>query len=150
VTMPSPREIHGLANGMEYVSWWQLQLSKMAGRQLPFFSLLVPAWLVFTMAGWRGMISIWPALLVCGGSFAAGQFLVANFIGPALVDVVAGLFSLAVLTLFLRTWKPKEIWHFPHETTTQSQEPRQSYTRRQIIHAWIPWILLSALVFACG
>src|SRR5262249_57587938 len=66
------------------------RLSAMAGRQLPFFSLLVPVWLVWVMAGWRGVCGVWPALLVCGGSFAVVQFAVANFVGPMLVDVLGG------------------------------------------------------------
>src|SRR5439155_478856 len=45
---------------------WQLMLSQMAGRQLPFFSLLVPAWLVWVMAGWRGVVGAWPAVEVPG------------------------------------------------------------------------------------
>jgi len=72
----------------------EMQLSAMAGRQLPFFSLLVPAWLVWTMAGWRRTWEIWPALLVCGGSFAVVQFLMANFHGPRLVDVAGGVISM--------------------------------------------------------
>src|SRR5439155_15660340 len=92
---------------------WQLMLSQMAGRQLPFFSLLVPAWLVWVMAGWRGVAGVWPALVVCGGSFAAVQFLVANFHGPWLVDVAGGVISLACLALFLRVWRPREVWRFP-------------------------------------
>src|SRR5215510_6976298 len=72
----------------------ELRLSAMAGRQLPFFSLLVPAWLVWAMAGWRGVAGVWPALVVCGGSFALVQFLVANYHGPWLVDVIAGIASL--------------------------------------------------------
>src|SRR5207248_7421155 len=56
----------------------ELALSQMAGRQLPFFSLLVPAWLVWVMSGWRGLLGVWPVVLVCGGSFAVVQFLVAN------------------------------------------------------------------------
>jgi lactate permease len=148
VTMPRAQDI---PLGVEIPeAWWQLQLSKMAGRQLPFFSLLIPAWLVCTMAGWRGMIGVWPALLVCGGSFAIVQFLVANFVGPALVDVAAGLASLVALALFLRIWKPAQAWRFPEEEhgTAAALPPR--YRRSQILHAWIPWILLSALVFACG
>src|SRR5215475_116207 len=69
----------------------ELKLSAMAGRQLPFFSLLVPAWLVWAMAGWRGVLGVWPAVLVSGGSFAAVQFLVSNYHGPWLVDVAAGI-----------------------------------------------------------
>ncbi len=76
-------------------------LSQMAGRQLPFFSLIVPVWLVWTMCGWRATLAIWPALLVCGGSFALVQFLTSNYHGPWLVDVAGGLVSLVCVALFL-------------------------------------------------
>ncbi len=127
---------------------WEMMLSQMAGRQLPFFSLLVPAWLVWVMAGWRGVVGVWPALLVCGGSFAAVQFLVANYVGPHLVDVAGGLISLIALTLFLRVWQPRQTWHFPDEPRPQ-EEPRL-YTRSQIASAWMPWVFLTLFVFVWG
>src|SRR5216110_2016634 len=66
-----------------------LKLSAMIGRQLPFFSLIVPFWLVWAFAGFRGMLEIWPAILIAGVFFAVPQFLMSNFHGPWLVDVVA-------------------------------------------------------------
>jgi lactate permease len=129
---------------------WEMQLSQMAGRQLPFFSLLIPAWLVWTMAGWRGVVGVWPALLVCGGSFALAQFLAANFIGPALVDVAGGLISLTALALFLRLWQPARPWQFPDEAAVPAQPQGPRHTRRQVVHAWVPWLLLSLLVFLVG
>ena len=128
----------------------EMALSQMAGRQLPFFSLIVPAWLVATMAGWRGVVGCWPAILVCGGSFAGIQFLTANFHGPTLVDVVGGLGSLLCLTVFLRFWQPKEIWRFPDEPAPDPALLKIHLTRRQIFHAWVPWALLSILVFLWG
>jgi lactate permease len=130
------------------------QLSMMVGRQLPFFSLLVPAWLVWVMAGWRGVVGVWPALLVCGGSFALVQFLVANYHGPWLVDVAGGLISLVCLALFLRVWQPRQKWYFADEQPgsiplTPDAEPTR-ITTREIISAWIPWVLLSVFVFAWG
>jgi lactate permease len=150
VTMPRLDDLPTLTADMAPDVWWQLQLSKMAGRQLPFFSLLVPAWLVWTMAGWRGVAGVWPALLVCGGSFALVQFLVANFVGPALVDVAGGIISLIALALFLRLWQPAKLWHFAHENPVTAVLSQARYSRREIIHAWIPWVLLSLLVFLCG
>src|SRR6266511_1268800 len=85
------------------------ELSAMVGRQLPFFSLIVPFWLVWAFAGFRGMLEIWPAILVAGLSFAVPQFLISNFHGPWLVDVVAAIASIASLALFLRFWQPKRI-----------------------------------------
>lgn len=126
----------------------EMKLSAMAGRQLPFFSLIVPVWLVATMGGWRAVRGVWPALLVCGGSFALVQFLVANYHGPRLVDVAGGVVSLVCLALFLQTWQPRETWHFPDEPPPAASGV--SYERRQIVSAWVPWVLLTLFVFVWG
>src|SRR5476651_333580 len=85
-------------------------LGAMVGRQLPFFSLIVPFWLIWAFAGWKGMKEIWPAILVTGVSFAVPQFLISNFINPWIVDIGASLISLACLIGFLQVWKPEIIW----------------------------------------
>ncbi len=85
-------------------------LSGMVGRQLPFFSVIVPFWLVCAFAGWRGMVQVWPAILVAGVGFAVPQWLVSNYHGPWLVDVVASVVSLTLVTLFLRVWHPAQRW----------------------------------------
>src|SRR4051812_26321206 len=130
----------------------EMRLSAMAGRQLPLFSLIVPAWLVWTMAGWRGVKGVWPAILVSGGSFAAVQFWVANYYGPRLVDVAGGLVSLVCLAAFLKIWKPKEIWQFAAEEAKTPEKPSdvRKYTVSETVSAWIPWVLLSVCVFLCG
>ena len=88
-------------------------LGMMAGRQLPFVSLIVPAWLVVTMSGWRGLRGVWPAVLVCGGTFAVVQFAWSNFVGVELVDIAGGLVSIGALALFCRVWRPAQVWEFP-------------------------------------
>ena len=77
-----------------------MTIGMMAGRQLPFVSLIVPAWLVVTMSGWRGLRSVWPAVLVCGGTFAFVQFAWSNYVGVELVDIAGGLASIFALGLF--------------------------------------------------
>jgi lactate permease len=126
-----------------------VSLSAMTGRQLPLFSLLVPAWLVWVMAGWRGVLGVWPALAVCGGSFALVQFLVANYHGPWLVDVAGGVVSLLCLAGFLHFWQPREVWLFPDEASA-NVAASPSYSRRQVVSAWMPWVLLTAFVFLWG
>lgn len=132
----------------------EMQLSAMAGRQLPIFSLIVPAWMVVTMAGWRGLRGVWPAVLICGGTFAILQFLISNFVGPSLTDVVAGVASMAVLAILLRFWQPRDIWRFADSSaksvSAEHQERSPAYTRREIARAWTPWIILSACVFLWG
>jgi lactate permease len=87
-----------------------LKISAMVGRQLPFFSVLLPFWVVAAFAGWRGMWGVWPAALVAGLAFAVPQFLVSNFHGPWLVDITAGACSIAALVGLMRVWQPKERW----------------------------------------
>jgi lactate permease len=92
-----------------------LALSAMVGRQLPVFSILIPAYLVVVMAGWRRMTQILPAVLVTGVSFAIVQFLIANFVGPELTDIIAALVSMGCLAVLLMFWRPREVWQFAHE-----------------------------------
>ncbi len=134
-----------------------LQLSAMVGRQLPFFSLLVPFWLIWAFVGFRRMMEVWPAILVAGVSFAVPQYLVSNFHGPWLVDVVAAIVSMACLALFLRIWHPKSVWtSTTREGESVSREEaartavRHGYSREQIVKAWTPWAILSVLVFIWG
>ncbi len=130
----------------------------MVGRQLPFFSLIVPFWLIWTFAGWRGMIAIWPAILVCGVSFAVPQFLISNFINPWIVDIGASLISMACLIGFLRVWHPKEIWTSPalrrHDDSAATMPkpvtagPKPS--RAETWAAFLPWIIVCAVLLIWG
>src|SRR5213596_2486695 len=102
--------------GLQTVTGLDLKaLSAMVGRQLPFFSLIVPFWLIWAFAGFRGMLEIWPAILVAGVFFAIPQFLMSNYHGPWLVDVVAAVSSMASVALLLKLWRPRRIWQFPGE-----------------------------------
>ncbi|WP_345892862.1 lactate permease LctP family transporter [Roseomonas gilardii] len=87
-------------------------IGQMAGRQLPFMTLIVLFWVMAIMDGWRGVRETWPAVVVAGGSFAIVQFLTSNLIGPELPDITSSLASLLCLTLFLRVWKPARIFRF--------------------------------------
>ena len=126
-----------------------LQLSAQAGRILPFFSVLVPFWLVWAFAGFAGMIEVWPAVLVAGVFFAIPQFLMSNFHGPWLVDVVAAVISMAALILFLLKWHPKRIWGFENEGVREARGTH-GHSRGLVARAWVPWLVLSVLVFLWG
>jgi lactate permease len=126
-----------------------LQLSAQAGRILPFFSVLVPFWLLWAFAGFTGMLEVWPAILVAGVFFAIPQFLMSNFHGPWLVDVVAAVISMLALILFLLKWRPKRIWGFEHEGQREARGTH-GHSRSLVARAWVPWLVLSILVFAWG
>ena len=133
-------------------------LGAMVGRQLPFFSLIVPFWLIWAFAGFRGMIAIWPAILVCGVSFAIPQFLVSNYINPWFVDIVASLVSMACLVGFLRVWHPKIIWSSPalrgrDDSAATMAPPRPAGAKPTSAQVWaslMPWIIVCAVLLVWG
>jgi lactate permease len=142
-------------------------LSAMIGRQLPFFALIVPFWLVWALAGRKATLEVWPAALTVGASFGLVQFLVSNFIGPELVDILASLVSIGSLLLLVRFWQPLSIWRFEHErdddpsTVTQRPEGPGAANRRSPTdtpalarqdkrRAWVPWVMLGVSVLLWG
>jgi len=126
-------------------------LSAMVGRQLPFFSLIIPFWVVWAMAGFRGMLGVWPVALVAGLFFAIPQFLVSNFHGPWLVDIVSAICSLIAIIVLLRFWKPKTIWKMneSNEANPVFAEP-EKIKKRQLVLAWLPWMLLTVFILIWG
>ncbi len=134
-----------------------MAVSGMIGRQLPFFSLLVPFWLIWAFAGRKAMWEIWPAILVTGLSFAIPQYLVSNFIGPELVDVIAAMCSMVALVGFLRIWQPRRIWTSVslrgHEHDGGEAKPALAptvHSRAAVVKAWTPWVILTVFVFIWG
>jgi lactate permease len=150
------------------------QLSAMVGRQLPFFSVIVPFWLVATMVGFRRTREVWPACLTAGLSFAVVQFLVSNLHGPWLVDIVASMVSILAMVVLLRFWQPKETYRFGDDPPVEEERAAArrrpgpaggelspgpgaaarselpASDRREAFLAWLPWILLAVLVFLWG
>lgn len=131
-------------------------IGAMAGRQLPFLSVLVPFWLVAMMDGWKGVKETWPAALVAGGSFAVTQFFTSNYIGPELPDITSALVSIVSLALFLKVWRPKNTETaismgqsagamVVNKPSSGGPVPSE-YSLGQIIRAWSPFLILTVLV----
>jgi lactate permease len=133
-------------------------LGAMVGRQLPFFSLIVPAWLIWAFAGWRGMKEVWPAVLVTGVSFAIPQYLISNFVNPWIVDIGASLISMACLILFLRVWQPAEIWTSPalrsrDDSAADMPPPAPAGPaplRAAVWRSLVPWIIVCVVLLVWG
>ena len=144
--------------GLQSVTGLPLEdLSAMVGRQLPFFSLIVPFWLIWAFAGFKRMIEIWPAILITGVAFAVPQFLMSNFHGPTLVDIVASLVSMACLAGFLKVWRPKSVMvgttrdsEFVTVEEAEKRMVRHTHTSAEVWSAWLPWIILCVIVFIWG
>jgi lactate permease len=134
-------------------------LGAMVGRQLPLFSLLVPFWVVWAFAGWKGMKDVWPAILVTGVSFAVPQFVISNYINPWIVDIGASLISMGCLILFLKVWQPKVLWLSPalrgnDESAATMAAPKlmdkTPLTQAELWGALMPWIIVCILMLIWG
>ena len=131
-------------------------ISQMVGRQLPFIVPIVLVWIMAIMDGWRGVRETFPAIVVGGGSFAIAQFLTSNYIGPELPDITAAIASLVSLTLLFKVWQPKHIFRFENQVDGKNQRgdntsvsaplPTTHYSLAQIIKAWMPFAILTAMV----
>jgi lactate permease len=136
----------------------EMHLSAMVGRQLPLFSLIVPFWLIWSMAGFRGMIEVWPACLVAGLAFAIPQFLVSNFMGPSLVDIIAAASCIGATYVLLKFWQPSKTWRFADEKDSDLAAAKhksvgaaaKKLTAGETFMGWMPWIVLSVFVFVWG
>src|SRR6202789_4521244 len=134
-------------------------LGAMVGRQLPIFSLMVPFWVVWAFAGWKGMKDVWPAILVTGVSFAVPQFVISNYINPWIVDIGASLISMGVLILFLKVWQPKQLWLSPalrgNDESIATMTPtkpmdKTPLTQRELWTALLPWIIVCVVMLIWG
>nr|WP_312275835.1 L-lactate permease [Moraxella sp. CTOTU46711] len=131
-------------------------ISQMVGRQLPFIVPIVLVWIMAIMDGWRGVRETFPAIVVGGGSFAIAQFLTSNYIGPELPDITAAIASLVSLTLLFKVWQPKHVFRFENQvdgknqmgdnTSVSAPLPTTHYSPAQIIKAWMPFAILTAMV----
>ena len=125
------------------------ELSAWVGRICAPVSLFVPAYLIGVMAGWRGLLGVWPAVLGCGVAFAGAQFYVSNFMGPQLTDIVSSLSAIGVLLVLSYVWKPKDTFHFPGEQGKPKMVLKQ-HAAKDVFLAWLPYLLLVMFVFVWG
>lgn len=134
-------------------------LGAMVGRQLPFFSLIVPFWVVWAFAGWKGMKDVWPAILVTGVSFAVPQFVISNYVNPWIVDIGASLISMGALILFLKVWQPQQLWLSPalrgrDESTSHmgaaTPIDKTPLTQAELWSALLPWIIVCIVMLIWG
>jgi lactate permease len=125
-------------------------LSAMVGRQLPLFSVIIPFWLIWAFAGFGAMVEIWPALLIAGFGFAIPQFLISNYHGPWLAGVGSAVVSIGALVAFLRIWRPRRVWGLDGEERDGGEALPRTSDRRRTFKAWLPWLVLSVLVFMWG
>jgi lactate permease len=112
------------------------RLSAAVGRICAPVSLFIPAYLIAVMSGRTGLSRVWKAAALCGIAFAGTQFLVSNFIGPQLTDILSSMAAMAALLIFVRS-----------EPSTSGRSP---HSGREVAMAWVPYILLVIFVLLWG
>jgi len=122
--------------------------SSMVGRQVPILALIIPAFLVVVLAGWKKMLEVWPAVLTAGVAFAVMQYVASNFISPSLVDVLAALTAMAALWILTRFWQPAGVWRFDgEEPVKETASLGAAKAERGAVYAWMPYIILIFAIF---
>ena len=146
----APVTVLGQVTGLSPVT-----LGAMIGRQLPFFALILPFYVMAIYGGWRSIRALWPMLLVAGGSFALAQFVSSNYLDYALTDVLSSLISLVVTIGFLSVWSPVAdpafaIRRQPVVAPTLGADvvPTRSISGVPGWQGWLPWIIVSVVVIA--
>ncbi len=125
-----------------------LALSGMVGRLCAMISVVIPAYLIVVMAGYKRMLEVLPAVVACGLSFAGMQLFVSNFIGPELTDIMSSLTCIVVMVAVLKLWRPRTIMRLEgdHPTTVALKQ----HSAGAIFTAWLPYLLLVVFVLAWG
>ncbi|MDE2476249.1 MAG: L-lactate permease [Alphaproteobacteria bacterium] len=135
------------------------QLGAMVGRQLPIFAVLVPFWLIWAFAGWRGVKGVIPPILVCGISFAVPEYLISNFANPWLASIASAVICMVSLRAFLAAWQPGKIWTSAalrgddHSSATMPAPPVMHSVRpttAMLVKSWVPWLILCAVLWIWG
>ncbi|MGE3956156.1 MAG: L-lactate permease [Vicinamibacterales bacterium] len=123
-------------------------LSAMVGRLCAMVSVFIPGYLLVVMAGRKRALEVLPAIVACGVSFAGMQFLVSNYVGAELTDIVSSLTCIIVMIAVLKLWKPKTIMRLEGDRPATLAVHR--HTGRELALAWLPYMLLVVFVLAWG
>jgi lactate permease len=79
--------------------------------------------------------------VVCGVAFAVTQFLVSNYVGPYLTDILASIAAILSLVALLRVWKPSD---------DVAERSDSGIPTAVLLRAWSPYILLVIFVLLWG
>jgi lactate permease len=125
-----------------------MPLSAMTGRLCAMISVIIPAYLVVVMAGPKRALEVWPAILICGLSFAITQFYVSNYIGHELTDILSSLACIGAMVLVLKFWTPPTIMRL--EGDKEATLDIKRHPGKEVFVAWLPYLLLVVFVLVWG
>jgi lactate permease len=128
----------------------EAELSAWVGRLCAPISILIPAYLILVIGGFRGLKGVLPAAIVCGVCFASVQFLVSNFIGPQLVDILAAITAILGLVVLFKVWQPSDSFVMVGDTNSAAAIVTRSHGFNRTVLAWSPYLFLVLFVLIWG
>jgi L-lactate transport len=140
------------------------KLSGAVGTLCAPIALILPAYMIAVMGGVAAAAEVWPALLAAGLTFGTVEYLVSNFVGVQLSDILSSTSSMAAVVLLLRFWKPRpraakpgpsalvtgEQGPFDVASGFPSQSQAQKHSGGEIVSAWMPYVFVVILVLLWG
>ncbi|MBM7702768.1 lactate permease LctP family transporter [Metabacillus iocasae] len=109
------------------------EIAQFLGKQLPFISFTVPFLLVFIMDGWKGLRDVFKPTFVTSFTYSVTQYVTVTYLGPELPNITSSIASLVALALYIKI-------------TTKQTEATTPLTRKQVVKAWSPFIVLTLFV----
>ncbi|HEY1641373.1 MAG TPA: L-lactate permease [Streptosporangiaceae bacterium] len=134
-----------------------MSLSASIGKIVAILALLPPWVLIYLVSGRRGLRDGWPLAVVGSLGYIAGQFPIAEFVGPYLPDIIGSLVCFAALLGLLRVWRPRTVLGFggreltPDEAAAAAAVPDDQHGPaggRRVIRALVPFVILIGVVVA--
>jgi L-lactate transport len=140
------------------------KLSGAVGTLCAPIAVILPAYMIFVMGGLNAALEIWPALLAAGLTFGTVEYLVSNYLGAQLSDILSSTSSIAAVVVLLRFWRPRarnvktdpnargatEPGPFELANGVPAQSAAPKHTAGQIATAWMPYIFVVVLVLLWG
>jgi L-lactate transport len=124
-------------------------ITRAIGSDVAILALVIPFLVLIAISGFKRTIEVWPAALVAGLSYAVACFVVSRYLGVELPAIISSFVSMVCLIVFLKFWKPKQIWHFAFDSSNTG-DAKTLYTRRQVLTAWSPYLLLMSIMSSWG
>jgi L-lactate transport len=140
------------------------KLSGAVGTLCAPIAVILPAYMISVMGGLSAALEVWPALLTAGLTFGTVEYVVSNYVGAQLSDILSSTSSIAAVVVLLRFWRPHSRnvtadpyargatgpgpFEFASGVPTQSAAPK--HTAAQVAAAWMPYIFVVVLVLLWG
>ena len=119
-------------------------LSSMTGRLCALIAIIIPAYMVIVMSGFKRSLEVLPPIAACSLTFAGVLLFVTNTIGPEVAVILASIAALVAMVLTMKLWHPKQVFRLEDDVEVTSVH--HSHTTWELLSAWSPYILLVVFV----